>query len=117
MFVRHLLPAALAGVFVFAITPSHADAALMDGKNLLNACTQPSGSARRSICLGYVAAIADALAEQGVGKRKACFGKDAKLSAMRDAVVAHMQKQKEKTGPEPASDAVTVALVNQFSCR
>jgi len=116
MFVRPLLLGAIVGVFVFAMAPRHADAALMDGKNLLNACTQPSGSARRSICLGYVAAIADTLAEEGIGRRKACFGK-AKLSAMRDAVVAHLQKQQENTASEPASDAVTVALVNQFSCR
>jgi hypothetical protein len=98
-------------------TPGPADAKFMDGKSLLNACTQPSQTPRRSICLGYIAAIADALEKDGIGRRKACFGKDAKLSAMRDTVVAHLKKQKTKAAEEPASGAVTVALVNRFSCR
>ena len=87
----------------------------MDGKALLNACKQPSGTPLRSICLGYVAAIADALAEEGVGKRKACFAKSAKLSVMRDTVIAYLEEQ-TRIADEPASNAVTVALVNKFTC-
>jgi hypothetical protein len=105
------------GAALFLLTAPHpADAALLNGQTLLEACTEPSGSARRSICLGYIAAISDALASEGVGKRKACFDKDAKLSAMRDAVVAHLEKQKS-AADKPAADAVTVALVNRFACR
>lgn len=115
MMIRILMIGALVSALVFAAAPRHAEAALMDGKALLNACKQPSGTPRRSICLGYVAAIADALAEDGIGKRKACFAKSAKLSAMRDAVVAHLEKQ-TKTADEPASNGVTVALVNRFAC-
>ncbi|MEQ8248277.1 MAG: Rap1a/Tai family immunity protein [Alphaproteobacteria bacterium] len=98
------------------MTPLPAGAALMTGKTLLEACSEPSGSVRRSICLGYIAAISDALGSEGVGKRKACFDKDAKLSAMRDAVVAHLEKQ-QSAADKPAADGVTVALVNRFACR
>lgn len=105
----------LLSALAFAATSRHAEAALMDGKALLNACKQPSGTPRRSICLGYIAAIADVLEEDGVGNRKACFGKGAKLSVMRDTVVAHLEKQR-RTADEPASNGVTVALVNKFSC-
>jgi hypothetical protein len=113
--IRILMIGALVGALAFAATPRHAEAALMDGKAMLNQCKQPSGTQSRGICLGYIAAIADALAGDGVGKRKACFPTSAKLSAMRDAVIAHLEKQK-KAADEPATDAVTVVLVNRFSC-
>jgi hypothetical protein len=113
--LRILMIGTFVGALAFAAIPRDAEAALMDGKALLNACKQPSGTPRRSICLGYVAAIADALAEDGVGKRKACFAKSAKLSVMRDTVVAHLEQQ-TGTADEPASSAVTVALVNKFTC-
>jgi hypothetical protein len=113
--IRILMIGALVGALSFAAMPRHTEAALMDGKALLNACKQPSGTPRRSICLGYVAAIADALAEVGVGKRKACYAKGAKLSVMRDTVVAHLEKQ-AGAADEPASNAVTAALVDKFTC-
>ena len=113
---RTAVAVSVAVVALLLVGPRQADAALLDGKTLLEACTEPSGSARRSICLGYIAAISDALASEGVGKRKACFDKDAKLSAMRDAVVAHLEKQKS-AADKPGADAVTVALVNRFACR
>ena len=113
--IRILMIGALVGALVFAAMPRQAEAALMDGKALLNACKQPSGTPHRSICLGYIAAIADVLAQDGVGKRKACFAKGAKLSVMRDTVVAHLEKKAE-TADEPASSAVTLALVNKFTC-
>ena len=112
---RILVIGVLVGAFALAVTPRHANAVLMDGKALLNACKQPSGTPRRSICLGYVAAISDALAEDGVGKRKACFAKGTKLSVMRDTVVAHLENQ-TRAADKPASNAVTVALVNKFAC-
>ena len=112
---RILTIGALVGALAFAATPRHAEAALMDGKALLNACKQPSRTPLRSICLGYVAAIADALAEDGVGKHKKCFVKSVKLSVMRDTVVAYLEKQ-TRTADEPASSAVTVALANKFTC-
>ena len=113
--IRILIIGAIVCALAFAAMPRHAEAALMDGKALLNACKQPSGTPHRSICLGYVAAIADALAEDGVGKRKVCFANSAKLSLMRDTVVAHLEKQ-TGTADKPASSAVTVALVNKFTC-
>jgi hypothetical protein len=113
--IRILMIATFLGALAFAATPHHAEAALMDGKALLNACKQASGTPLRSICLGYVAAIADALAEDGVGERKACFAKGAKLSVMRDTVVVYLEKQTGTTD-EPASRAVTVALVDKFTC-
>ena len=113
--IRILMIGALLGALGLAATPRHAEAALMDGKALLNACKQPSGTPHRSICLGYVAAIADALAEDGGRKRKVCFAKNAKLSVMRDTVVAHLEKQ-TGTDDRPASSAVTVALLNKFTC-
>ena len=112
---RILMIGVLVGALAFTVTPRHANAALMDGKALLNACKQPSGSPLRSICLGYVAAISDALAEDGVGTRKACFAKGTKLSVMRDTVIAHLENQ-TRTADKPASNAVTVALVNKFTC-
>ena len=113
--IRILMIGTFVGALAFAAIPRDAEAALMDGKALLNACKQPSGTPRRSICLGYVAAIADALSEDGVGNRKVCFAKSAKLSVMRDTVVAHLEKQ-TGTADKPASSAVTVALVNKFTC-
>jgi len=115
MMTRILMIGVLMGALAFVAAPRHAEAALMDGKALANQCKQPSGTQSRGICLGYIAAIADALAGGGIGKRKACFATAAKLSAMRDTVVAHLEKQK-RTADEPAHDAVIVALANRFTC-
>lgn len=106
--------ALVGAIALVGLTTQPAHAALMDGKTLLAACTQETGSPRRSICLGYIAAIADALGDAGVGKRKACVG-SAKLSAMRDAVVQHLTAQKS-TADKPASEGVTIALANRFKC-
>lgn len=107
--------ACCAAVLMFA-APQPAHAVLLSGEDLLAACTQAAGTPRRSICLGYIAAIADALADKGVGGRKACFPDNAKLSAMRDAVVQYLNEQ-ASAAAKPGSDAITVALVNRFSCR
>ncbi len=116
MAIRHLVLAPFAVALLIVAAPHPASAALINGKALLEACTKPSGSTERSICLGYIAAISDALGGEGVGRRKACFGKDAKLSAMRDTVVSHLGSQKG-AADKPGVDAVTVALVNRFSCK
>lgn len=114
--MKAVLAASAVGAIALFGAPIPTHAAMMDGTTLLSACTQVSGSPQRSICLGYIAAMADAMAEAGVGDRKACFASDAKLSQMRDAVVAYLQKQ-QAAGDKAGSDAVAVALANQFPCR
>jgi len=116
MILRHLILGTVAAALFFAVAPRDAEAARVNGKTLLKFCTQEAESKERNICLGYIAAVADTLENEGVGKRKACFKKSDKFTALRLAVVAHLEKQK-KTAEEPANSAVTIALVNKFSCR
>lgn len=118
MFSRHAALAALCLGAALAAAPGAARAEpMMKGKDLVVACVADAASAQRRICLGYIAAVHDALEAGGVAGRKACFPPDTKLSVMRDVVVEHLTKQAKNTDEKPGSDGVTVALVNRFACK
>ena len=106
----------LLGFFILLIFqfPNQANA-YVDGKTLLSACKDEPGSTMRSICLGYVSAIADIMRSSSIGKRKACLDKKMKLTDLIKETIDFIEKNRLDR-KKPAAELVTVAFSNSYIC-
>ncbi|MBL41364.1 MAG: hypothetical protein CMM49_01750 [Rhodospirillaceae bacterium] len=101
-------------LFIFYQLPNQANA-YVDGKTLLSGCKDDPGSTMRSICLGYVSAVADIMRSSSVGKRKACLDKKMKLTDLIKETVAFIEKSRLDRN-KPAAELITVAFSNKYTC-
>tara|TARA_B000000437_G_C11478365_1_gene237717 strand:+ start:82 stop:423 length:342 start_codon:yes stop_codon:yes gene_type:complete len=101
-------------IFILFQIPSQANA-YVDGKTLLSACKDDPGSTMRSICLGYVSAVADIMRTSPIGKRKACLDKKMKLTELIKETIAFIESSRLDRN-KPAAEIITVAFSNKYVC-
>tara|TARA_B100001559_G_C15918403_1_gene357536 strand:- start:70 stop:414 length:345 start_codon:yes stop_codon:yes gene_type:complete len=89
--------------------------AYVDGKTLLSACKDEPGSTMRSICLGYVSAVADIMRKSSIGKRKACLDKKMKLTDLIKETIKFIEKNRLDRN-KPAAELVAIAFSNEYIC-
>ena len=100
--------------FLLFQLPSQANA-YVDGKTLLSGCKDEPGSTMRSICLGYVSAVADIMRSSSIGKRKACLDKKMKLTELIKETVCFIESKRLDRN-KPAAELITIAFSNKYIC-
>ena len=102
-------------VFLVWVSFSQNTYAYVDGKTLLSSCRDKPGSVMRSICLGYMSAMADTMKSSSIGKRKACIDRKMGLTDLIKETMAFIEGNRLDRN-KPASELVVVALSNKFPC-
>ena len=111
--MKTLLIFAAAGVLWFGI--SNPASAYVDGDTLLKSCRDKPGSVMRSICIGYIAGVADAMRNAAIGKRKACIDRKLGLTDLIKQTTGFIERSRlDRT--KPAADLVVVVFSNEFPC-
>ena len=93
----------------------HPASAYVDGETLLKSCRDKPGSIMRSICLGYIAGVADVMRNAPIGKRKACIDRKLGLTDLIKQTTRFIERSRlDRT--KPAADLVVVVFSNEFPC-
>jgi len=101
--------------FSFGMTLSNHANAYVDGETLLSSCRDKPGSIMRSICLGYMSAIADIMKTEKIGNRKACIDRKMSLTELIKETMSFIEGNRLDR-KKPAAQLVTVAFSNKYPC-
>ena len=94
---------------------SHPASAYVDGQTLLSSCRDKPGSVMRSICLGYISAIADTMKSSTIGKREACLDRKLGLTDLIKETMSFIEGNRLDR-KKPAAELVAVAFANKYPC-